>query len=73
MCIGPVVPTIETAVKVSDTQYNKFTVILQPEVFNDANGPVLYYGVLVHADTTGMSIRCLFTPYNVNIFYNSII
>lgn len=49
----PVVPTIETAAKVSDTQYNKFTVILQPEVFNDSNGPVLYYGVLVCSDTTG--------------------
>ncbi|KAI7814931.1 receptor-type tyrosine-protein phosphatase eta precursor, partial [Triplophysa rosa] len=49
----PVVPTIETAAKVCDTQYNKFTVILQPEVFNDSNGPVLYYGVLVCSDATG--------------------
>ncbi|KAA0723485.1 Receptor-type tyrosine-protein phosphatase eta [Triplophysa tibetana] len=60
----PVVPTIETAAKVSDTQYNKFTVILQPEVFNDANGPLLYYGVLVRADTTGCQIES-----NQQLFY----
>ncbi|XP_056603685.1 receptor-type tyrosine-protein phosphatase eta isoform X3 [Triplophysa dalaica] len=62
----PVVPTIEKAAKVSETQYNKFTVILQPEVFNDANGPVLYYGVLVHADATGCQIesnQLLFNTY----------
>lgn len=56
-------PTIETAVKVSETQYNKFTVILQPEVFNDSNGPVTYYGVIVCTNTTGMSYRCFHTVW----------
>lgn len=58
MCIGPVVPTIESATVLSDTQYNKFTVVLQP-IFNDSNGPVLYYGVLVCSNGTGMFYRCL--------------
>ncbi|XP_051991637.1 receptor-type tyrosine-protein phosphatase eta-like [Xyrauchen texanus] len=43
----PVVPKIETTVTLTEKHYNKFTFILQPEVFNDSNGPVLYYGVLV--------------------------
>ncbi|XP_052005244.1 receptor-type tyrosine-protein phosphatase eta [Xyrauchen texanus] len=51
----PVVPKIETAATVTDKQYNKFTLILQPEVFNDSNGPVLYYGVLVSSGTIDCS------------------
>ncbi|XP_051564734.1 receptor-type tyrosine-protein phosphatase eta-like isoform X1 [Myxocyprinus asiaticus] len=51
----PVVPKIETAVTLTEKQYNKFTFILQPEVFNDSNGPVLYYGVLVSSGTIDYS------------------
>ncbi|KAL1271207.1 hypothetical protein QQF64_030223 [Cirrhinus molitorella] len=50
----PVVPKIE-AVSVSELQYNKFTLIIQSDMFNDSNGPVLYYGVLVYSNT----IDCL--------------
>ncbi|XP_073693105.1 receptor-type tyrosine-protein phosphatase eta [Garra rufa] len=46
----PVVPKIE-AVSVSELQYNKFTLLIQSDMFNDSNGPVLYYGVLVYSDT----------------------
>ncbi len=52
--IEPVVPKI-TAVSISELQYNKFTLNLQSDIFNDSNGPVLYYGVLVYTDTLGMS------------------
>lgn len=56
MCVfvEPVVPKIR-AVSISELQYNKFTLILQSDVFNDSNGPVLYYGVLVYSGTIGMS------------------
>ncbi|XP_042583947.1 receptor-type tyrosine-protein phosphatase eta-like isoform X1 [Cyprinus carpio] len=50
----PVVPKIE-AVSISELQYNKFTLNLQSDIFNDSNGPVLYYGVLVYSGT----IDCL--------------
>lgn len=46
----PVVPKI-TAVSISELQYNKFTLNLQSDIFNDSNGPVLFYGVLVYTDT----------------------
>uniref|UniRef100_A0A673M4Z8 Protein tyrosine phosphatase receptor type Ja n=1 Tax=Sinocyclocheilus rhinocerous TaxID=307959 RepID=A0A673M4Z8_9TELE len=49
----PVVPKI-TAVSVSELQYNKFTLNLQSDIFNDSNGPVLYYGVLVYSGTIGI-------------------
>ncbi|XP_059369293.1 receptor-type tyrosine-protein phosphatase eta-like isoform X2 [Carassius carassius] len=65
----PVVPQI-TSVIVSDLQYNKFTLILQSDVFNDSNGPVLYYGVLVYSgtidclDKSNKLDRCLLNTYN---------
>ncbi len=52
--VEPVVPKI-TAVSISELQYNKFTLNLQSDIFNDSNGPVLFYGVLVYTDTLGMS------------------
>ncbi|XP_026071307.1 receptor-type tyrosine-protein phosphatase eta isoform X2 [Carassius auratus] len=65
----PVVPQI-TSVIVSELQYNKFTLILQSDVFNDSNGPVLYYGVLVYSGTIDCSEnskkfdRCLLNTYS---------
>ncbi|XP_073668808.1 receptor-type tyrosine-protein phosphatase eta isoform X2 [Paramisgurnus dabryanus] len=47
----PVQPVIEKAVNVIDKKYNTFTLRIQPEVFNNSNGPVLYYGVLVSSTT----------------------
>lgn len=44
-----------TAVSVTDTQYNKFTVSLAQDIFKDTNGSVIYYGVLVSSGTDGMS------------------
>ncbi len=52
--VEPVVPKI-TAVSISELQYNKFTLNLQSDIFDDSNGPVLFYGVLVYTDTLGMS------------------
>ncbi|XP_016407120.1 receptor-type tyrosine-protein phosphatase eta-like [Sinocyclocheilus rhinocerous] len=52
----PVVPKI-TAVSVSELQYNKFTLNLQSDIFNDSNGPVLYYGVLVYSGTIVLKQR----------------
>ncbi|XP_052457542.1 receptor-type tyrosine-protein phosphatase eta [Carassius gibelio] len=65
----PVVPQI-TSVIVSELQYNKFTLILQSDVFNDSNGPVLYYGVLVYSGTIDCSEnskkfdQCLLNTYS---------
>lgn len=56
MFVEPVVPKIE-AVSISELQYNKFTLNLQSDIFNDSNGPVLYYGVLVYSGTIGMSYK----------------
>ncbi|XP_043101766.1 receptor-type tyrosine-protein phosphatase eta isoform X2 [Puntigrus tetrazona] len=50
----PDVPKI-TAVSIYELQYNKFTLNLHSDIFNDSNGPVLYYGVLVYSG----SIDCL--------------
>ncbi|XP_026123520.1 receptor-type tyrosine-protein phosphatase eta-like isoform X2 [Carassius auratus] len=47
----PVVPKIAT-VSVSEQKYNKFTLTLRSDIFDDSNGPVLYYGVLVYSGTT---------------------
>uniref|UniRef100_A0A671RZS0 protein-tyrosine-phosphatase n=1 Tax=Sinocyclocheilus anshuiensis TaxID=1608454 RepID=A0A671RZS0_9TELE len=64
----PVVPKI-TAVSVSELQYNKFTLNLQSDVFNDSNGPVLCYGVLVYSgtidclDKSNKLDRCLLNTY----------
>uniref|UniRef100_A0A8C1PAW8 protein-tyrosine-phosphatase n=1 Tax=Cyprinus carpio TaxID=7962 RepID=A0A8C1PAW8_CYPCA len=64
----PVVPKIR-AVSISELQYNKFTLILQSDVFNDSNGPVLYYGVLVYSgmidclDKSNSIDRCLLNTY----------
>ncbi|XP_016092717.1 receptor-type tyrosine-protein phosphatase eta-like [Sinocyclocheilus grahami] len=64
----PVVPKI-TAVSVSELQYNKFTLNLPSDVFNDSNGPVLYYGVLVYSgtidclDKNNKLDRCLLNTY----------
>lgn len=44
-----------TAVSVTEVQYNKFTVILNQDIFNDTNGSVIHYGVLVSSVTDGMS------------------
>ncbi|XP_050970837.1 LOW QUALITY PROTEIN: receptor-type tyrosine-protein phosphatase eta [Labeo rohita] len=57
----PVVPKIE-AVSVSELQYNKFTLVIQSDMFNDSNGPVLYYGVLVYSN----KIDCLDKSNNVD-------
>ena len=70
MFVGPVVPKV-TAVSVSELQYNKFTLILHQDIFNDTNGSVFYYGVLVSSGTAGMSNKletfmCLNTKKNSN-------
>jgi len=52
--VGPVVPKV-TAVSVSELQYNKFTLNLHQDIFNDTNGSVSHYGVLVSSGTDGMS------------------
>lgn len=54
MFVEPVTPKI-SAVSVSEVQYNKFTVFLHQDIFNDTNGPVIHYGVLVSSVTDGMS------------------
>ncbi|XP_016299433.1 receptor-type tyrosine-protein phosphatase eta-like isoform X2 [Sinocyclocheilus anshuiensis] len=64
----PVVPKI-TAVSISELQYNKFTLNLQSDIFNDSNGPVLYYGVLVYSgiidclDKSNKFDQCLLNTY----------
>ncbi|KAF4110980.1 hypothetical protein G5714_008011 [Onychostoma macrolepis] len=63
----PVIPKI-TSVNISELQYNKFTLNLQSDIFNDSNGPVLYYGVLVYSDTNDCSDKkkldqCLLNTY----------
>ncbi|XDV18094.1 hypothetical protein PO909_023862 [Leuciscus waleckii] len=64
----PVVPEV-TAVHVSELQYNKFTLILHQDIFNDTNGSVFYYGVLVSSSTddcwvkTKLLDRCLLNTY----------
>ncbi|XP_059389008.1 receptor-type tyrosine-protein phosphatase eta-like isoform X2 [Carassius carassius] len=50
----PVVPKI-AKVSVSEPKYNKFTLTLGSDIFDDSYGPVLYYGVLVYSGT----IDCL--------------
>lgn len=52
--LEPVTPNM-TAVSVTEVQYNKFTVILNQDIFNDTNGSVIHYGVLVSSVTDGMS------------------
>ncbi|XP_077085178.1 receptor-type tyrosine-protein phosphatase eta isoform X2 [Siphateles boraxobius] len=64
----PVVPKV-TAVRVSELQYNKFTLILHQDIFNDTNGSVFYYGVLVSSGTDDCWVntknldQCLLNTY----------
>ncbi|XP_056317865.1 receptor-type tyrosine-protein phosphatase eta [Danio aesculapii] len=43
---NPVVPKI-TAASVSEQQYNKFALVIQSDAFNDSDGTVCHYGLLV--------------------------
>ncbi|XP_067295076.1 receptor-type tyrosine-protein phosphatase eta isoform X2 [Pseudorasbora parva] len=63
----PFVPKM-TAVAVSELQYNKFTLVLGKDIFNDTNGLVIYYGVLVSDGTddcrkTNKLDQCLLNTY----------
>ncbi|XP_048040798.1 receptor-type tyrosine-protein phosphatase eta isoform X3 [Megalobrama amblycephala] len=62
----PVTPNM-TAVSVTDTQYNKFTVSLAQDIFKDTYGPVIHYGVLVSSGTDGCRRtkldQCLLNTY----------
>ncbi|XP_051755908.1 receptor-type tyrosine-protein phosphatase eta isoform X3 [Ctenopharyngodon idella] len=63
----PVTPNM-TAVSVTEVQYNKFTVILNQDIFNDTNGSVIHYGVLVSSVTDDCRVKtkldqCLSSTY----------
>ncbi|KAG1943170.1 receptor-type tyrosine-protein phosphatase eta [Pimephales promelas] len=64
----PVVPKV-TAVSVSELQYNKFTLNLHQDIFNDTNGSVSHYGVLVSSGTDACWVKtekldqCQFNTY----------
>ncbi|XP_036439768.1 receptor-type tyrosine-protein phosphatase eta [Colossoma macropomum] len=49
---NPPVPNVDTAVAVAYEEYNKFSLIVQREIFNNSNGPVLCYGFLITSDTS---------------------
>nr|XP_021333228.1 receptor-type tyrosine-protein phosphatase eta isoform X3 [Danio rerio] len=58
---NPVVPKI-TAASVSEQQYNKFALVIQSDAFNDSNGTVCSYGLLVSSG----SFDCLDNNQNYN-------
>ncbi|TRY85789.1 hypothetical protein DNTS_014591 [Danionella cerebrum] len=63
---NPVLPQI-TAVRISERQYNRFTLIIQLDAFNGSKGTVLYYGVLVSSgsfECLEQDTKCLLNTYN---------
>ncbi|XP_073715202.1 receptor-type tyrosine-protein phosphatase eta isoform X2 [Misgurnus anguillicaudatus] len=64
----PVQPVIKKAVNVIDKTYNTFTLSIQPEVFNNSNGPVVYYGVLVSSSGTVADGKMEFGEYLLNTY-----
>lgn len=59
VCSDPPVPNIDMTVTVSDEKYNTFTLTVQPEMFNNSNGPVLFYGFLITSNKSGMTSSSL--------------